>query len=131
MSDLFQIEDQYASYLGWYGVYGDDSISTKIEEISEIFCVYFVDKSGTKTYLKGQPDFLQGITHLESGNPYIIFLEKGTKTITIPGFIKSGEDANKLVLEKENGQVEENIDNKFQSLTLNSMIFVRVSVGMD
>ena len=123
MSDLFQIEDQYASYLGWYGVYGDDSISTKIEEISEIFCVYFVDKSGTKTYLKGQPDFLQGITHLESGKPYIIFLEKGTKTITIPGFIKSGEDANKLVLEKENGQVEENIDNKFQSLTLNSNDF--------
>ena len=68
MSDLFQKEDQYASYSAWYGVYGDSTETEEIENYPEIYFVFTTNKNGIKTYKKGQADFLQGFTKFESGN---------------------------------------------------------------
>ncbi len=114
MSDLIQKEDQYASYSGWYGVYGDSTESEDIENYPEIYFVFTTNKNGTKTYKKGRADFLQGFTKFESGTPYIIFLEKGSSKVIVSNFTQSGEDSMKLVLENQNGHIEDDLDETFE-----------------
>jgi len=75
VSGLIQKEDRYASYLGWFGVYGDSIESVDIASYPQIYTVYTIGNRGSKSYTKGQPSFLQGFTKFDVGVPYVIVLE--------------------------------------------------------
>ena len=52
MSDLIQRENQYTSYIGWYGVFGEECESAEIDQWGEIYVVYEIDSSEIKSYQK-------------------------------------------------------------------------------
>ena len=116
MSGLIQKEDRYASYLGWFGVYGDSIESVDIASYPQIYTVYTIGKRGSKSYTKGQPSFLQGFTKFDVGVPYVIVLEKGSDTVQLSGFVLSSSDNIKMVLRKSNGQIEKNITKDLQTI---------------
>lgn len=88
-SELSQKQFQYNSYLGWYGICKEDSESAvEISKFDKIFSVYqTMSGGGTSSYIKGNPDSLQTLTHFKPGNAYWVTLEPGHDTFVINGFV--------------------------------------------
>ena len=89
MGDLLQLENQYASYIGWYGVHGSNVKQLSFSAIDEIYSVFTIKNSRVQSYRKGELEFLQGITEFIEGHPYIIILEKGNQKNCINIFDRS------------------------------------------
>ncbi len=115
MGDLSQLENQYASYMGWYGVHGNTTKQLQFSQIEEIYGVFTVKNSKIESYIKGEPSFLQGVTKFEEGFPYIIVLEKGNKLVEIEDF-NIGEPGVKLVLENYDRQIDHKLNESIQTI---------------
>lgn len=115
MGDLLQLENQYASYIGWYGVHGNTTKQLQFTQIEEIYGVFTVKNSKIESYIKGEPSFLQGVTDFEEGFPYIIVLEKGNKLVEIEDF-NIGEPGVKLVLENYDRQIDHKLNESIQTI---------------
>lgn len=87
-STLRQIESEYKSYFGWYGICDTDlKTDVKISSFENIFSVIQTKSDGgILSYTKGNPEFLQNLKTFESGNPYWITLLPGTDSVNIDGF---------------------------------------------
>lgn len=91
MATLKQNQNQYTSYLGWYGICNETDKNTTFElkNLSEIHVVFRTNKGSVKSYTSGAPDIFQSVTHLEPGNCYWITLKPSASqesSIEIPGF---------------------------------------------
>lgn len=116
MGDLLQLENQYASYIGWYGVHGSNVKQLSFSAIDEIYSVFTIKNSRVQSYRKGELEFLQGITEFIEGHPYIIILEKGNQLVNIENFIASSRDDIKLVLENSDGHIDPDLNESVLSI---------------
>lgn len=98
MATLKQNQNQYTSYLGWYGICNetDKDTSFELKTLSEIHVVFRTNNGSIKAYTSGAPDIFQSVTKLEPGNAYWITLKPASTSdasVEIPGFkISDKED---------------------------------------
>ena len=123
MAKLKQSENGYSIYLGWYGIHAQNKDKFELRLYPEIKSVYKIDSSGTQQYSFGYTELFQPFTKLEIGNCYIILLNKGNSIIDIPNFVDGTTEELKLVLENEQGMINQKPNSNLYELQQNENSF--------
>ena len=92
MAKLSQLKNSASFHYGWYGKCGESHQAFSLSSESRIIKVYTSYGKIEKFYTRGLADWLNPLTKLESGNAYLIVLEKGEDEVDVPGFSVSEDN---------------------------------------
>jgi hypothetical protein len=105
MASLPQIENSYAIYLGWYGIFAENTDEFELKTWPEIHAVYKIDSLGAIGYLHNAPSFAQPFTKMKCGNGYAVVLKPGNINVDIPNFVEGNSAELNIVLEDSTGMI--------------------------